>query len=229
MVDMKALSNAYTLRDLKESHNVSLTSSVNSEKQKCQVGVSSDYVLNPIEKHCWFVFRVTYNQLNKVIDYLNSCQIITYFPQTYSLKNINGKKKKVLVPLLPNIIFAYTTREKANSVVKKSMCSCLKYYLDKTKNRELNGYHPPLTVKFSEMINFIKITHLNNEHVLAFSPEKIICKYKSGDKVRVVDGEFKGVVGRVARVAGQQRIVVEIEGLCVIATAYVPSSFIRPI
>ena len=102
-------------------------------------------------------------------------------------------------------------------------------YLDKTKNRELNGYHPPLTVKFSEMINFIKITHLNNEHVLAFSPEKIICKYKSGDKVRVVDGEFKGVVGRVARVAGQQRIVVEIEGLCVIATAYVPSSFIRPI
>ena len=70
MVDMKALSNAHTLRDLKESHNVSLTSSVNSEKQKCQVGVSSDYVLNPIEKHCWFVFRVTYNQLNKVIDFI---------------------------------------------------------------------------------------------------------------------------------------------------------------
>lgn len=226
---MKALSNAHTPGDLEESHYVGFTSNVNSENEINQVGVSSNCTLTPIEKHQWFVFRVTYNQFHKVVTFLNSNQIITYLPQKYVLRNINGKKKKVLVPLLNNIIFAYTTRDKADSVVKRSVCSHLKYYLDKTKDKELTGFHPPLTVGFSEMIDFIKITSLNNEHVLIFSANKFDRKYKKGDKVRVINGDFKGVVGRVVRMAGQQRIVVEIEGLCFIATAYVPSAFIQPI
>ena len=45
--------------------------------------------------------------------------------------------------------------------------------------------------------------------------------------VRVTDGEFKGVEGRVARVSGQQRVVVEVEGVCLISTAYIPSAFIE--
>ena len=40
-------------------------------------------------------------------------------------------------------------------------------------------------------------------------------------------GDFKGVVGKVARIAGQQRIVVEISGLCLVATAYIPTDFIE--
>ena len=59
--------------------------------------------------------------------------------------------------------------------------------------------------------------------------EPELCHYKSGDKVRVVDGDFEGVVGRVARIAGQQRVVVEINGLCMVATAYIPKSFIHRI
>lgn len=56
------------------------------------------------------------------------------------------------------------------------------------------------------------------------SPEQ--CHYKSGDIVRVIEGDFAGVEGRVARVSGQQRVVVEIEGVCLITTAYIPSAFL---
>ena len=35
-------------------------------------------------------------------------------------------------------------------------------------------------------------------------------------------GEFKGIHGRVARFAGQQRVVVELFDGCFVATAYVP-------
>ena len=44
--------------------------------------------------------------------------------------------------------------------------------------------------------------------------------------VKVIGGEFKGVTGRVARIAGQQRVVVEISGLCLVATAYIPNGFL---
>lgn len=45
--------------------------------------------------------------------------------------------------------------------------------------------------------------------------------------VKVIGGEFEGVTGKVARIAGQQRVVVEISGLCLVATAYIPSAFIE--
>lgn len=103
--------------------------------------------------------------------------------------------------------------------------SVLKFYLDKTKPLEDNGKHPPLTIPFTSMTNFIKATSTDSEHVRIVSAEQ--CHYKSGDIVKVIEGEFKGVTGRVARIAGQQRIVVEISGLCLVATAYIPTEFIE--
>ena len=74
------------------------------------------------------------------------------------------------------------------------------------------------------MINFINATSTDSHHVRLVTPKQ--CHYKSGDVVRVIAGDFTGVVGKVARVAGQQRVVVEINGLCMLATAYIPSDFI---
>lgn len=47
-------------------------------------------------------------------------------------------------------------------------------------------------------------------------------QFKLCDKVVVTKGEFKGIHGRVARFAGQQRVVVELFDGCFVATAYVP-------
>ena len=55
------------------------------------------------------------------------------------------------------------------------------------------------------------------------------CHLKGGDKVRVIDGEFKGVVGRVARVSGQQRVIIEIDNVGLLATAYIPSACLETI
>ncbi len=46
--------------------------------------------------------------------------------------------------------------------------------------------------------------------------------FKQGDYVVVTEGDFKGIHGRVARIAGQQRVVVELFDGCLVATAYVP-------
>lgn len=55
------------------------------------------------------------------------------------------------------------------------------------------------------------------------------CHFKSGDLVKVTGGEFKGVVGRVARLGGQQRVVVEVKGVCLVSTAYVPTGLLEKI
>lgn len=77
------------------------------------------------------------------------------------------------------------------------------------------------------MMNFIRVTSVDNEYIQLVNPEQ--CRYKSGDLIRVMEGDFKGIVGKVARIQGQQRVVVEIKGLCLVATAYVPTGFIQKI
>lgn len=121
----------------------------------------------------------------------------------------------------------YATREQADKFVRKgpNTASFVKYYLDKTLPPEANGKHPPLSVPYNAMINFIKATSTDSEHVRIVTPEQ--CHYKNGDRVRVIAGDFKGVIGKVARIAGQQRVVVEISRLCLVATAYIPSDFIE--
>ena len=221
---MNALINAHTHRGRNRSSYAGLTSSVLPEAQRSQTGVSSDYAQKA--NHEWFVLRITYNRIQKAHGIISASDIQSYMPMHYAIKKEIGKKKRILQPLLPNLLFVYATREAVNSIIKNKggETSILKFYLDKTKPLEENGKHPPLTIPFAAMTNFIKATSTNNDHVRIVSSEQ--CHYKSGDIVKVIAGEFEGVTGKVARIAGQQRVVVEISGLCLVATAYIPTDFI---
>ena len=54
-------------------------------------------------------------------------------------------------------------------------------------------------------------------------------KFEKGQLVKVVDGAFKGVMGRVARWQGQQRVGVVVDELVTVVTAYIPSAFLEKI
>ena len=53
--------------------------------------------------------------------------------------------------------------------------------------------------------------------------------FQAGQMVRVIEGAFKGVVGRVKRWQGQQRVGVIIGDMATFVTAYVPSAFLEKI
>ena len=83
----------------------------------------------------------------------------------YVQKIYNGKKKRILTSLLPNILFVYETPEKVEKYVKQNPeLHYLTYYYNHFNVGEF-GKNPPLTVGYNEMMNFIRVTSLNNEHV----------------------------------------------------------------
>ena len=88
-----------------------------------------------------------------------------------------------------------------------------------------NQKNPPLTVPCVEMDMFVKATCNRNEHMLFVEPSQ--CHFKGGDFVKVIDGPFKGVEGKVARVAGQQRVVVSLSQIGLVSTAYIPTAFLQ--
>ena len=229
--EKSALPNVDTRRGGETTSCARFTSGTSPEVQclkaeNSHTGVSSDCVHK--EKKQWFVLRATYGRTEKALGILQTANVETYLPMHYVVKEINGKRKLVHEPLLPNIIFAYMTREKSHEFVKEPAITAkwLKYYTDKTKPVENEtGKNPPVTIPDNEMLNFIKLTSVNSEHIMVLPPER--CHFKSGDLVRVIDGAFTGVVGRVGRAAGQQRVIVVLEGVCNVATAYIPNDFIQ--
>lgn len=168
---MNALLNAHTKHEDQLSPRIGFVSAVLPEAQRSQTGVSSDYVQKA--NHEWFVLRVTYNRTQKAYSIVSTSDVQSYMPMHYVIKKEIGKKKRMLQPLLPNLFFVYATRETVNSIIKKKgeETSVLKFYLDKTKPLEDNGKHPPLTIPFTSMTNFIKATSTDSEHVRIVSAE----------------------------------------------------------
>ena len=56
---------------------------------------------------------------------------------------------------------------------------------------------------------------------------KVVVDASVEPMVRVIKGDFTGVIGRVARASGQQRIAIDIDGLGTFVTAYIPNDFIQ--
>lgn len=178
----------------------------------------------------WYVLRVSYHQEQKaksVIDLLDDVE--TFLPTFKSLKRTsNGKRRFIQKCLLPNIIFVRTTDRMAAFIVKDSKAESYVSYYYNHFVEYADGKNPPLIIPQREMNNFIKIATVDDRHIKLATPKD--CKIKSDDLVRVTEGVFAGVEGRVARLAGEQRVVVELPGLStVIATAYIPTAFIEVI
>ena len=190
-----------------------------------QGGVSVRYAPDP-NKH-WFVLRATHNRAYQAYLHLLDDGIEAYLPMKIILRTVQGKKVKSTEPLLPSLLFVYASKERLDHyVMKNPVLPYLNYYYDHFKKLN-NGKNPPLTVGYDDMINFINLTNIDNYHIRLVKPDQ--CRFKGGDEVRIISGQFKGIRGKVARVAGQQRVVVTIKDICLVATAYIPTDFIEHI
>ena len=54
-------------------------------------------------------------------------------------------------------------------------------------------------------------------------------KYCKGDKVRVIDGPFKGAEGYIVRIKKDRRLVVTISGVAAVATSYIPKDLLEKV
>ena len=188
-------------------------------------GVSVEYVHDP--KKQWYVFRASYGRVYKASSILIADGTYTYIAKRYAYRIMGGKRKRVLENLIPNLLFAYTSAEDAERYIKNTPAlAYLTYYYNHFEVDEFEK-NPPLTISIREMENFIRATYSHNEHLLFVQPSQ--CHYKSGDRVKVVDGPFCGVEGKVARVSGQQRVVLSLSKVGLVSTAYIPTAFIEKI
>ena len=175
----------------------------------------------------WYALRTTYGREKKAYDYLTAKGITAFYPTTNVVKLIKGKRKNVTESRLPNIFFAYGTEEQIQEYVYDNVnLPFLRFYY--------RHYHEgskikktPLIVPDNQMesLKIICAADADNTFVSLVK----VPKFEKGQLVKVIDGVFKGVVGRVARWQGQQRVGVVVDDLVTMVTAYIPSAFLQKI
>ena len=193
-------------------------------------GVSVENV--PSENSQWFVLRVTYGRVVKAKAFIETKGLECYVPLRYKEVRKQGKRRIITEPLIPSFIFVHASAEQVDSLLQDKNIKVLEnrallsYYYDHTSHCEkAPTKNPPLVISEIAMDNFIRLTSIHNPHIIPVTSENI--KYKLGDEVVITEGEFKDIRGRVARIAGQQRVLVELFDGCLVATAYIPKEVMK--
>jgi len=181
-------------------------------------------------KITWYALRAAYGTELKYRDLFIEKGFEAYVPMIYQKKEEKGNYdtrtivvRKVRKPV-NNLLFVKASRVQLDDYVRKTgskQLPHLHYYFDHTGGLP-RGMEKPITVSESEMRNFRRVADADDIHVEMVSPDD--CRFKDGDFVLVKEGRFKGVVGRVARVHRQQRVLVG-AGCFMIATSYIPTKF----
>lgn len=173
----------------------------------------------------WYALRTTYGREKKAYDYLTAKGVTAFYPTTNVVKLIKGKRKVVTESRLPNIFFAYGTEEQLKEYVYDNVnLPFLRFYYRHMHERNTIK-KTPLIVPNNQMdsLKIICAADADNTFVSLVK----VPKFEKGQLVKVIDGAFKGVIGRVARWQGQQRVAVIVDDLVTVCTAYVPSAFLE--
>ena len=199
-----------------------------------QSGVSVEYAFHP-QRH-WLVLRSTYGRTDRVADLLIAAGYYVYVARRIEYHIVDGRRRRSLRQLIPNIVFAYLTLDEARlllgrvdnqpSPVPELPFIASFYYNHFVLDRF--GKNPPLEIPARQMQPFIDITRSADDNLVYVTDDRIV-HVKTNDYVYVSQGKFRGCVGVVVRVAGQQRVGLQLADLGWVATAYVPTAFLQVI
>ncbi len=169
----------------------------------------------------WYAFKVFYNKVFEIEELLKKDGIDTFIPCETVLVERGGVTKSIRKPVIASLLFFRSTEQQALHQQQQLLERVILY------TRLVGWQKLPFAIPEREMNIFMLIT-TSGEQGLEYwgeSPKD----YRVGQHVRVTDGPFKGAEGYIHRIKGNRRLIVAIEGVCAVATAYVPQAFLQNI
>lgn len=172
------------------------------------------------KKPQWYVLRIPYQKAKEAQGKIERMQIRTYLPVQKIVDEKDGRYTYKEQPCVPNVLFVYCNRTTLRMLVKETPGSIKMAYQYNYCEFDRFGKNPLLVIPEYQMENFMKLMYIDNKDIVNVTDQDI--HFKSNDVVLITEGPFKGIKGRVARVKGATRVVVELDYLCTMATAYIP-------
>ena len=145
-----------------------------------------------------------------------------YLPKHFVLRRYASGMKRVLVPLLPSMVFV---RGRFSEVHRfQSIYSFIGF-----ATLPKDGHRTPIVVPDPDMENFRIVADKCRDDLTYYSPREM--KMHKGEYVRIIGGLFDGAVAKLVKVPGKRnrKLVVELPGIAEIATTSIEPQFVRKI
>ena len=145
-----------------------------------------------------------------------------YLPKHFVLRRYATGMKRVLVPLLPSMVFV---RGRFSEVYRfQSIYSFIGF-----ATLPKDGHRTPIVVPDPDMENFRIVADKCRDDLTYYSPREM--KMHKGEYIRIIGGLFDGAVAKLVKVPGKRnrKLVVELPGIAEIATTSIEPQFVRKI
>lgn len=169
----------------------------------------------------WYALKVFYNKVFEIEDLLKKDEISSYIPCETVLVERRGVKKKIRKPVISSLLFFQATERQATEIQQRLIDRVILY------TKTVNQKRLPLAIPEREMNLFMLVSSSGEKGVEYFGEDYM--EFHFGERVRVTDGVFKGAEGYICRIKGNRRLVVSIQGVCAVATSYIPQCFLQKI
>ena len=169
----------------------------------------------------WYAVRVSYGRVLKFCAGLNQDGIETFVPMTRKEVVKNGKTVTLSVPAISNLCFVRATRDLLEQYIFSMGENRYAHFIWDVHTRQ------PIVVPDKAMADFMQVCGVMSDETLYL--KNITSKLHEGQKVKVVNGPFKGIEGTVLRIKRSRRVVVDFPGLLAVATNYIDPRDLSPL
>lgn len=169
----------------------------------------------------WYALRVFQNRTAKLEERFGRQGFATFVPMQLSVSEpAPGKKIEKKTPAVAGLLFvkgelaAISPHNPDNADIPYAIYSS-------------EGRPAPISDGEMERFKIVATAYATGiEYIEPEVAEKILAE---GNRVRVKSGIFEGAEGVVKRIKGSKRLVVEIKGVCAVATPYIPAALLESI
>ena len=177
-------------------------------------------ILEETDVEKWYALSAPFQHELDAQKRLDNFKVRNYVPMHWVIKSVHGSKKRVLEPVIHNLIFAYATKSRIREIKLG-----YQYLQFKTGIRE--GRKFIVSVPEDQMEQFIRICDARSENVKFFEPGEL--NIPSGTKVRILGGDFTGIVGTFVSVRGSRsrKVIVQIPWVTTVVIAELTADLIE--
>ena len=174
----------------------------------------------------WYPLRTPSANAIELAGQIQDKGLRTFVPTEYHAAMIGEEKVWQQTPSQPDLLFAYGSYDDIHTIIKNTTLQFV-HESEVSQQSQLTAPDAPVTVTDDDMENLIHLVNVSMPQSYSVTDKEI--HYRPGGMVRITDGPFKDVIGRVARIHTQTRVVVTIPGIISYATTYIPKHQMQPL
>lgn len=148
------------------------------------------------ERVCWFVARTRRGQELSLRKRMGELGVECFIPTVYAFRERRGRRVRVEVPLIPNLVFLKATKDEACALANGRGLP-LFYIID-------HQTHTLLEVPLKQMEDFRRAVEADPDSLSTEIPLTL------GGKVRIIAGELAGVEGEILSLPAGSFVVVSV-------------------